>query len=199
MSDSTDSQCLHAAVRGDREALRQLYERHVDGLYAFVFYRVGCDPQIAQDVVQETFIQVLDHAKGFDPTRGTFRAWLHVCSRGRIRKQLRARRRSLELTWEQIDATLAQVFQALESAPIGDEILERAETRDLVNMTIANLPSNYRVALEHKYIKGGSLRDLAALLSLSESAAKSLLARARIAFRDAFTTMTTAFAEVRDA
>ena len=37
---------LRAAASGDDAALTELYERHVDGLYAFVFYRVGRDPSL---------------------------------------------------------------------------------------------------------------------------------------------------------
>ena len=44
-------------------------------------------------------------------------------------------------------------------------MLARAETRDLVNMTIAHLPEQYRTALARKYVDGQSLEDLAADLA----------------------------------
>jgi RNA polymerase sigma-70 factor (ECF subfamily) len=124
-----------------------------------------------------------------------------MSSRNVMRTHLRSARRSSELvdTWERIDATLTQVFQALEQAPLGDEVLQHAQTRDVVNMTIANLPERYRIALESKYVHGNSLEQLAASLSLSEQAAKSLLARARAAFRDTFATLTVALGEASDA
>ncbi len=201
MSEPSDSELLEGAARGDGVALTSLYERHVDGLYAFVFYRVGRDRQLAEDIVQATFLDVLERARQFDPRRGSFRAWLHTSSRNVARKHLRGARRSSELveTWERIDATLAQVFQALEQAPLHDDVLQHAHTRDLVNMTIANLPERYRVALESKYVRGDSLEQIATALSMSEQAAKSLLARARAAFRDAFATLTVALGEGSDA
>ena len=201
MSDRSDSELLDCAARGDDAALTSLYERHVDGLYAFVFYRVGRDRQLGEDVVQATFLHVLERAREFDPTRGSFRAWLHTSSRNVMRKLLRGNRRSSELVqaWERIDATLTQVFQALEQAPLHDDVLQHAQTRDVVNMTIANLPERYRIALESKYVHGNSLEQLAATLSLTEQAAKSLLARARAAFRDTFATLTVALGEASDA
>lgn len=199
-----DAERLSRARAGDDAALVELYERHVDGLWAFVFYRVGRDPVLCEDVVQETFLIALerdavpdDRITRFDPERGSLGGWLCGLSRNVIRRQLRASRRGHELgqTWERIDATLVQVFSSLDSAPLGDEVLAREETRDLVQMTIANLPDDYRDALERKYVRGESLRELAIAHECSESAAKSMLARARRAFKDAFAALAQSFAE----
>ncbi len=196
---TTDAQTLHRAAAGDDRALEELYERHVDGLYAFVLYRVGRDTALAEDVVQETFLAALARHRDYDAARGSMRAWLYLGSRNVIRQHLRAHRRADELgkTWEHIDATLSQVFAALETTPLSDEVLAREDTRDLVNMTIANLPDQYRQVLERKYVQGESLRSLAGNLDVSEDAAKSLLARARRAFREAFATLNTAFGDSR--
>ncbi|PRP97691.1 RNA polymerase sigma factor SigM [Enhygromyxa salina] len=192
-----DAQRLARARVGDESALGELYERHVDGLWSFVFYRVGRDAVLCEDVVQETFLRAFERGHDFDPARGSFGGWLCGQSRNVIRKHLRTIRRAHELseTWERIDATLVQIFQGLDRAPLGDEVLARDETRDLVHMTIANLPDDYREALERKYIRGQSLRELAAAWACSEAAAKSLLARARRAFREAFAALASAFGE----
>jgi RNA polymerase sigma-70 factor (ECF subfamily) len=189
-----DAERLTKARAGDDAALVELYERHVDGLWAFVFYRVGRDPVLCEDVVQETFLIALERDR-FDPERGSFAGWLCGLSRNVIRRELRAGRRELAETWERIDATLLRSFQSLDTAPLGDEVLAREETRDLVRMTIANLPDDYRDALERKYVRGESLRELATAHACSESAAKSMLARARRAFKDAFAILAQSFGE----
>ena len=104
-----------------------------------------------------------------------------MLSRNVIRDHLRAHRKGDEIaqTWERIDATLAQTFAAMAERPLPGEVLERAETRDLVHMAIANLPEQYRSALTRKYVDGESLETLARELGISVDAAKSLLARAR--------------------
>lgn len=201
-----EAERLEAAQAGDDAALVELYERHVDGLWAFVFYRVGRDAVLCEDVVQETFLIALERSAAsdgdraptrFDPERGSLGGWLCGLSRNVIRRQLRDVRRghALSQTWERIDATLVQIFQNLDTTPLGDELLEREETRDLVRMTIANLPDDYRDALERKYVRGESLRELAVAHSCSESAAKSMLARARRAFKEAFAILAQSFAE----
>lgn len=188
---------LHAARTGDRGAIARFYDAHVDGLYAFVFYRVGRDASLAEDVVQETFAVALARAGELDPARGSVRSWLTVLSRNVIRDHLRAHRRSDELqqTWERIDATLAQTFAAMAEQPLPGDVLERAETRDLVHMAVAHLPDQYRNALTRKYVDGETLETLAGELGISVDATKSLLARARRAFRDTFATLSTHFSE----
>lgn len=188
---------LRAALRGDRDAIARFYDASVDGLYAFVYYRVGCDAALAEDVVQETFAIALSRRAEHDPARGSVASWLAVLSRNVIRDQLRAHRRGDELQarWERIDATLAQSFAAMAERPLPGEILERAETRDLVHMAVANLPEQYRTALTRKYVDGESLETVAGELGISVDAAKSLLARARRAFRDTFATLSSQFSE----
>jgi RNA polymerase sigma-70 factor, ECF subfamily len=189
---------LRAAQDGDRGAITRFYDAHVDGLYAFVFYRVGRDANLAEDVVQETFTLALTRRDDYDPARGSPGSWLAVLSRNVIRDHLRANRRSDELqsTWERIDATLAQTFAAMAERPLPGEVLERAETRDLVHMAVANLPDQYRTALRRKYVDGESLETLSRELGISIDATKSLLARARRAFRETFGTLSAHFAEV---
>jgi RNA polymerase sigma-70 factor (ECF subfamily) len=188
---------LRAARAGDAGAIERFYNAHVDGLYAFVFFRVGRDAALAEDVVQDTFALALEKASAYDPARASVGSWLTVLSRNVIRDHLRAHRRSDELqaTWDRIDATLAQTFAAMAERPLPGEVLERAETRDLVHMAIANLPEQYRNALTRKYVDGESLDALAREMGISVDAAKSLLARARRAFRDTFATLSAHFSE----
>ena len=188
---------LRAARSGDREAIARFYDTHVDGLYTFIYYRVGRDTALAEDVVQETFAIALSRRADYDPARGSIATWLTVLSRNVIRDHLRAHRKSDELvaTWERIDVTLAQVFAAMAERPLPGDVLERAETRDLVHMAITNLPEQYRTALTRKYVDGESLETLASELGISVDAAKSLLARARRAFRDTFATLSAHFSE----
>jgi RNA polymerase sigma-70 factor (ECF subfamily) len=189
---------LKAAQDGDRAAIARFYDAHVDGLYAFVFYRVGRDATLAEDVVQETFTLALTKRADYDPARGGVGSWLTVLSRNVIRDHLKAHRKADELqaTWERIDASLAQMFAAMADKPLPGEVLERAETRDLVHMAVAHLPEQYRTALTRKYVDGESLETLAKEMDISVDAAKSLLARARRAFRDTFATLSAHFSEV---
>jgi RNA polymerase sigma-70 factor (ECF subfamily) len=188
---------LRAAQAGDADAIGRMYDDHVDGLYAFVFHRVGRDATMAEDVVHDTFAIALRRQADYDPARGSIGTWLAVLSRNVIRDHLKVARRAGDLAdaWQRVDATLAQVFAAMAEQPLPGEVLERAETRDLVHMAIANLPEQYRTVLQRKYVDGERVDTLARELGLSVDATKSLLARARRAFRDTFATLLANLAE----
>jgi RNA polymerase sigma-70 factor (ECF subfamily) len=83
----------------------------------------------------------------------------------------------------------AEVRAALESieAPASDDPLKRcdgAELQRLVHAVLDRLPNRYGEALEWKYVEGRSVEEIGDLLGIGHTAAQSLLARARVAFRD---------------
>jgi RNA polymerase sigma factor (sigma-70 family) len=129
----------------------------------------------------------------YDPARSNNNIfpWLTGLARNEIHRVLGRERvgLSLETLWANVDKELLAVFTRLDSEPFADELLQREETRELVNATMSQLPPHYREALEAKYVAGKSVRDLAGLWRVSEKAAESLLTRARQAFRATFLTL----------
>ena len=119
----------------------------------------------------------------YDPARAGDNVfpWLTGLARNEISRVLSREKNavSLEALWARMDKDLLALYARLELEPFGDEVLQREETRELVNTTMSQLPPHYREALEAKYVTGKSVRDLAAVWSISEKAAESLLGRAR--------------------
>jgi len=187
-SDPAAEQLALGVAQREASSLQRFYESHVDGLYGFVMVRVRGDAALAEDVVQDTFLEAIDRARSYDPQRGSLRAWLLTLSRNVLRRHLRhhPKRRDLVEVQRNLDASWAELGAALRGTPPSDEILEREETRQLVTAAIASLQPKYRRVLERKYVDECSLADLAGQLELSGEAVKSRLARARRAFRRAF-------------
>lgn len=173
------------------EAVERWFLCHANLVYTFVFYRVGRDAELAEEVVQETFLRALQEIEEFDPRRGSMGTWLCFVARNRIRRVLRerGRYRADGMDWERIDRRLLDAYRRLDSFPLADEALERRETADLVRMTLANLPENYRDALRLHYYDRRSLEQIADLRGSTAGAVKSLLHRARLAFKAAFETL----------
>ena len=84
-----DAALVRAVVAGSQEALAALYDRHAGAVYG-VASRLTTDRQIAEEVVQETFLVVWNRAELFDPTTGSLAAWLHTIARNRTVDRLRA-------------------------------------------------------------------------------------------------------------
>ena len=65
---------------GDDDALNRWFETNVDGLYAFIYYRVGSNTDLAQDITQSTFALALQKLDKYDPERGAMLNWLRSAS-----------------------------------------------------------------------------------------------------------------------
>jgi RNA polymerase sigma factor (sigma-70 family) len=93
LQHQTDEQLFERYRKGDNASFRALIERHHDELLHFLIRLVG-DRQAAEDVFQETFLQIHQSAAGFDMER-RFRPWMFTIAANKGRDWLRrkARRR----------------------------------------------------------------------------------------------------------
>jgi RNA polymerase sigma-70 factor (ECF subfamily) len=185
-----DSGWRRRALDGDSTAIGVLADEALTPLYQFCLYRVGRDPHLCEEVVQETLVRALGDLSHYDPRRcgDNIFPWLTGLARNEIRRVLAREKHgtSLDLLWARVDRELAAVYERIEAEPFDDAVLQREETRELVNVTMSQIPPHYREALEAKYVKGHSVRDLATLWRQTEKAVESLLTRARKAFRATF-------------
>lgn len=178
------------ALAGEAEAVRMLAEAALGPLFSFCLYRVGGDRHACEEVVQETMLRAIRELDRYEPARagGRILGWLTGLARNEIRRN-RSRVKgsvSLDALWERMDRELLEVYAGLEAAPLADEVLEREETRAMVNVAMSQLPPQYREALEAKYVDGGTVREIARSLGTTEKAVESQLSRAREAFRHTF-------------
>jgi RNA polymerase sigma-70 factor (ECF subfamily) len=196
-SDTTEFD-LQRLRRHQPDAVKRWFLQHADAVYTFVYYRANRDADLAADLVQETFLEALARIDDYDPGRGGMLTWLTLLSRNCIHRALRQqdRYRTTERMWEKINARLLTAYRQLESTPLPDEIVERQETAELVQMALANLPDNYRQALTQHYYEQRSLQEIASSRGTTEGAIKSLLHRARLAFRAAFGTIADSLQEL---
>ena len=182
------------ALAGNAEAVQTLADAALLPLYRFCLYRVGRNRHLCEEVVQETLVRAIRELHHYDPARAADNIfpWLTGLARNEISRVLSREHSavSLEAMWAKMDQELLSLYARLELEPFADELLQREETRELVNTTMSQLPPHYREALEAKYLTGKSVRDIAAFSSISEKAVESLLSRARQAFRVAFLAVT---------
>ena len=184
---------LRLRLRNKEEVVRW-FDAYSDPVYGFIFYRVGRDADLAGDVAQETFVTALETIDRFDPRRGEMFPWLTHIARNCIRKALRRRGRDgfLPDFWETIDYKLSRAVAGIGSDIFPEELLVRKEVAELVRVALTNLPLRYQMALRRRYFEELSLHEIAALEGINEGAVKVLLHRARLAFRTAFETISSA-------
>ena len=135
-----DAQWKAAALRGDAAAISALAAFAVEPLYRFCLYRLGKDSHCCEDVVQDTLIRAMGQIEQYHPDRSgdAIFPWLCGLARNEIKRALRDRAiQSLEALWERMDKDLLEIFSRLETEPLSSEVLERQETREMVNMAMS--------------------------------------------------------------
>jgi RNA polymerase sigma-70 factor (ECF subfamily) len=187
----TDAVLIAAMLAGDEAAFRAFFETYFPRIYRFALPRLGNDAEACKEVVQSTLVKAMRALASFRGEAALF-SWLCQICRRQIADYLRAHRRHQQNV-VLIDDTPG-LREALESiaAPVSDEPLQgygTAETRRLVQSVLDRLPSRYGDVLEWKYIEGRSVEEIGVLLGVGQTAAQSLLARARVAFREALETV----------
>jgi RNA polymerase sigma-70 factor (ECF subfamily) len=187
----SDATLIAAMLAGDEVAFRQFFEGYFPRLYRFATPRLGGDADAAKEVVQSTLIKAMRNLASYRGEAALF-SWLCQICRRQIVDYLRAHRRHADriVLIEDSDEMRA-VLESIE-APASDEPAHgysTEETRRLVRTVLDRLPSRYGDVLEWKYVEGRSVEEIARALGVGQTAAQSLLARARVAFREALETV----------
>lgn len=188
---SNDASLIAAMLKGDEAAFRAFFATYFPRVYRFALPRLGNDAEACKEVVQSTLVKAMRALAGFRGDAALF-SWLCQICRRQIADYLRANKRHSQNV-VLIDDTpgLREALEAI-AAPAADEPLQgygTAETRRLVQSVLDRLPSRYGDVLEWKYIEGRSVEEIGDLLGVGQTAAQSLLARARTAFREALETV----------
>jgi RNA polymerase sigma-70 factor (ECF subfamily) len=177
-----DADMLQRLHGGDRTAMAELYDRYFDRLYSLVFNQVDRNRDIAEDIVQETFLAALKSAKGF---KGRSSAYTWLCSiayhkvADHYRRQSRERKRMVS----GIDVDTVDDVENPGRQPQPDSLIESAETRQVVNEALAKLPWDYRQVLILKYVEEMSVLEISQIMDRSPKSIEGLLTRSRKALQ----------------
>lgn len=170
---------LWSAVRAsDERAWQILYDESFDGLHAYALWRCAGLRDLAEEVVQDTWLTAVRRIRAFDPERGSFADWLRGIAANVVRNRLRQarRQRSKSRTLNPRD-------------PVGhipEMDAERREQAECIARALSTLPEHYEAVLRAKYLERQSMADIAATVHATTKAVESLLTRARQAFREAY-------------
>ena len=152
-----DQELLARVARGDVAALRAIYDQHASRAITIAF-RILRNREEAEDIVQETFLEVWRRAAQFDPGRGGAVAWVVTIARSRAIDRLRARTiagRTIASASEDADGLL--------SVPPPSPALETERRRDerRVAAALGTLPAAQRRTIELAYFEGLSQSEIA--------------------------------------
>jgi RNA polymerase sigma-70 factor (ECF subfamily) len=193
-----DAALVSEIAAGSEDALGMLYDRYVDAVYAAAS-RLTTDRQIAEEVVQETFLALWNRAELFDPAVGSLAAWLHTIARNRTVDRLRSAGRRPSLVPfsatagedEQDSAALDRLVAAgtivggagLGPGPEGE--LAATELRHVIRDALDELPDVERTAIVLAYREELSQSEIAERLGWPLGTVKTRTRRALLRLRGA--------------
>ena len=164
-----------AVLAGDDRAWRILYETSFEPLYAYALWRCAGLRDVADEIVQETWLIAVRRLSAFDPDRASWLTWLRGIAGNLARNHFRKEKRRPVATLMKTDVPASDAVSS-----------ERRDQAERIAEALAALPKHYETVLRAKYLDQESVADIAAAQGESVKAVESLLTRARQAFREAF-------------
>lgn len=187
----SDAELVRSLVEGDEAALAELYDRYSGSLYRAALLRTA-DRQVAEEVLQDTYLALWNRAELFDPRQGSLLAWLATIARNRATDRLRSlgrRPQALPLSSvmaeddaerRPVDAVLdrstpvAGVTPAVDPERAVDETWLRAE----VQRALAEIPVQEREVIHLAYYEELTQTEIAARLDWPLGTVKTRTRRA---------------------
>lgn len=148
---------------GDAGAFDSFYRQNAPRLQAFLRHLVG-DQQAAEDLMQETFTQIWLRPNGFQPERGSLRAYLFGIGRKQAAEWWRSRLVARETSEENSTAPPAEIVPA-------------------INEALRQLPEEQQTLLWLREVEGQSYAELAQTFEIPLGTVRSRLFAAREALR----------------
>jgi len=158
------------AQAGEAEAFGSLYDRYVDVVYRYIYYRVS-NQALTEDMVSETFLRALRRITSFTWQGRDFGAWLITIARNLIADHYKSSRYKLEVaTADMVDAD-----RATEGPE--NEVLD-----SITNMTLLEavkmLGPEQQECIVLRFLQGFSVSETALAMGKNDGAIKALQYRA---------------------
>jgi RNA polymerase sigma-70 factor (ECF subfamily) len=179
-----DLALLSAYMCGDESAFASLMVRYQGRLRGMCWNYLH-DAEMVEDVLQDTFCQMLDRTHRIDG-KMNLGAWVHRVAANLCIDELRrrSRRAELHMSGDAEAALTALVDEDREGQP--EEAFDVDVTRRLVRAAILQLPERQRDVLILRDVCGRSEADTARALLISTGAVQGILHRARERFRESY-------------
>lgn len=188
----TDEQLIESYHEGNTGGFARLVQRYERELFHFLVRFLG-DRSAAEDVFQETFLQVHQSASQFDPER-RFRPWLFTIAANKARDLMRSQARRpanpLQASISPNDDESGQFIDLMSSTTVGPaENLEKEELQRMVQATVMSMPEHLREILLLSYFHQFPYKQIGDILSIPLGTVKSRLHAAVAHFADRWQTI----------
>ena len=189
-NDDKDVELIRAINDGRQDLFYELVKRYEKSLYNFGL-RMCDNPSDAEDMVQDTFLNVFKYLDGFR-FETKFKNWLYrVATSACLKKKRRSkfapdRELSLDAFLPADESTVSMDLPRWASQPL-DQLLDD-ELGDVIRKALLELPEKYRLVIVLRDVEGFTTQEAAEILDLTPTNIKVRLHRARLFLREALKT-----------
>ena len=161
---------VRLAQGGDGEAFGQLYDRYVDTVYRFIYYRVN-DRALAEDFTSETFLRALRRISTISYQGRDIGAWFVTIARNIVLDHVKSARHRLEIT-------TADTIESDDRAPSPEDAVLDSLSSQRLMAAVKQLGDEQRECVMLRFIQGFSVSETAAVMGKNDGAIKALQHRA---------------------
>ncbi|HEV2661884.1 MAG TPA: RNA polymerase sigma factor [Ktedonobacteraceae bacterium] len=164
----SDEQLMVGVLSGETRALSLLVERHYGPLLGYLYRFLGGDRPLAEDIVQETFLRVLQRGS-YQPGR-PFKPWLYAIAINQGRDYFKSARVRRDVAQDE------EIMEGIyDTTPGPEEAALSDEQGHMVAVALGQLSEEYRVTLILRFYNGLSLQEIAETLHIPLGTVKSRL------------------------
>ena len=178
MTDKNDEKALIEKAKSDPAAFGVLYERYVERIYNYIYYRTG-SAKDAEDLTGKVFAKAMSHIKGYKHMGLPFSAWLYRIAHNLVANYHRDRARKQEISLDNVPGAVLP-----QKTPQPETRLERREEVEGLLATIRDLAPNRQELLILKFVDDLSNKEIGQIMRKSEGAIKSLYHRTLLELRE---------------
>lgn len=171
METRSDNELMELVSRGDTMAFKVLYERYDMPIFNLILRSTG-NREIAQDLLQETFVRLWQVADVFDPRRGAFKGWLFKIALNITRSEMAKKRH--HVCFMPIDET----YPGYPGGNSPDWMLEQQQQKNRVAKALGRLSPRLREVIILKYYHQLKFREIAEITDTPEGTLKARFHRA---------------------
>ncbi len=169
---ATVMEIVARAQSGDQDAFGELYDRYVDIVYRYIYYRVS-NATLAEDLTSETFLRALRRITSYTWQGRDFGAWLVTIARNLIADHYKSGRYRMEVaTSDLIEAGADRTEDGPEN-----EVLTSITNEALLE-AVKRLNPEQQECVSLRFLQGMSVAETAAIMGKNEGAIKALQYRA---------------------
>ncbi|MFI7617736.1 sigma-70 family RNA polymerase sigma factor [Nonomuraea terrae] len=170
VTDDLRTLVLHAK-NGCTDSFGTLYDRYVDLVYRYIYFRVGSHP-LAEDLTSETFLRALRKIGDFSWQGRDFGAWLVTIARNLVADHFKSGRYRLEVTTGEV------IDVPLDGSHIPENAVVTAIINDRVLRAVRDLNPEQQECVVLRFLHGLSLAETALIMGKKSGAIKALQFRA---------------------